>query len=123
MPNHFHLLIYQIDAESMTQLLKSVSVAYGMYFNKKYDRIGPLFQQRYKAVLVSNDAQLLHISRYIHLNPNNYNDWKWSSLAYYIRGKHTDWLLPERILSLHNSSTAYQTFLDDYRGGENESSL
>src|ERR1043166_5683188 len=52
MPNHFHLLLYQKDPEAMTRLLRGVCTSYTGYFNKKYKRMGPLFQDRFKASLI-----------------------------------------------------------------------
>ena len=120
MPNHFHLFIYQKEPSGMTNLLKSTCVSYGMYFNKKYKRVGPIFQQRYKAVLIDNDAQLLHISRYIHLNPDDYYHWPWSSLPYYLGSKHSQWLRPDRVLALHEQMGSYRDFLDDYKRRRDE---
>lgn len=70
MPNHFHLLLKQISIDGMTKLLRRILTTYSMYFNKRYKRVGHLFQGPYKAVLVQNDSYLLHLSRYIHLNPS-----------------------------------------------------
>ena len=120
MPNHFHLFLYQIESDGMQLLLKSVTTAYSMYFNKKYERVGPVFQQRYKAVLIRDDAQLLHISRYIHLNPDDYYKWQWSSLDYYLGKKHADWLKPEKVLRLHGTPEQYKAFLDDYKDYRDE---
>lgn len=50
MPNHFHILVYQTDEAGITKLASSVLTAYTMYFNKKYKRRGPLFENTYKAV-------------------------------------------------------------------------
>ena len=114
MPNHFHLLIYQKDKNGMKQLLKSVSVSYSMYFNKRYKHVGALFQQRYRAVRIVSDPQLLHISRYIHLNPDDYRSWEWSSVGYYLGKKHADWVNPRRILELYGSVDKYVAFLNEY---------
>ncbi|MGH7237985.1 MAG: transposase, partial [Candidatus Saccharimonadales bacterium] len=84
MPNHFHLLIYQTKSEAMTRLLRGVATSYTTYFNKKHNRIGPLFQDRFKASMILRDDYLQHISRYIHLNPKNYKSWEFSSLPYYL---------------------------------------
>lgn len=113
MPNHFHLLIYQKSPKAMTTLLHDVSGAYTGYFNKKYGRSGPLFQDRFKASLIDNQEYLMHISRYIHLNPANYREWGFSSLPYYLNLRHADWLVPERILENFNPDE-YQSFLSDY---------
>lgn len=113
MPNHFHLLIYQENERSITGFLKSLSTAYTMYFNKKYKRVGHLFQDRYKASLLDNDPYLLHISRYIHLNPKKYLNWEYSSLPYYKNEKHASWVKPQPILDLFEG-TSYMNFLADY---------
>lgn len=123
MPNHFHLLLYQIDKEGMKLLLKSVSVSYSMYFNKKYRRVGALFQQRYRAVRMESDSQLLHASRYIHLNPKDFRQWKWSSIGYYIGDKSADWVKPERVLDQHSSTEAYTAFVEDYIDRKDELKL
>ena len=114
MPNHFHLLIYQRHSKAMTRLLRGVCGAYSSYFNKKYKRIGPLFQDRFKANLISRDEYLQHISRYIHLNPKDYRTWEFSSLAYYLGVKKTAWIRPERILGLFNTGE-YAGFVADYQ--------
>lgn len=113
MPNHYHMLVYQSDPQAMTKLLRGVCTAYTMYFNKKYQRVGHLFQGRFKASMITNDAYLQHISRYIHLNPENYDKWEFSSLAYYLGAKHTDWLVPNKILELFKVG-GYKTFVSDY---------
>lgn len=89
MPNHIHLLIKQKTVDGIVKLMKRLATGYVMYFNKKYQRVGGLFQNRYKAVLIQSDPHLLHLSRYIHLNPANidttsinFNDF--TSYSYYI---------------------------------------
>src|SRR5438105_2134757 len=63
MGNHYHLLFYlNDDLTAITELMKSIGTAYTMYFNLKYKRVGPLFQGRFKATLIDNDAYLVHIS-------------------------------------------------------------
>jgi putative transposase len=113
MPNHFHLFIYQIETSAMTNFMKSLSVAYCMYFNRRYKRVGPVFQQRYKAVRIIDDSQLLHITRYMHMNPEDYRDYEWSSLGYYLSHRSADWLRPKRMLELFNNDS-YADFLGEY---------
>lgn len=114
MPNHFHLLIYVHDAEGMTRLLRGVATSYTGYFNKKYKRIGPLFQDRYKTSHILADSYLTHISRYIHRNPKTWRHWKYSSLPYYLDDRQADWLLPDKIMALFANRKEYGEFLDDY---------
>src|SRR3990167_5879702 len=69
MPNHFHFLIRQLKDNGISIFMSQLSNSYTKYFNTKYNRVGALFQGTFKAVLVESDEQLLHLSRYIHLNP------------------------------------------------------
>jgi len=98
MPNHFHLFLYQSSDRGVERLLKSVSVSYSMYFNKRHSRMGTLFQQRYRAAHISSIEHFLYLSYYIHLNPADYRRWNWSSLAYYIGDKQAEWVKPHHVL-------------------------
>lgn len=69
MPNHFHFLLRQERENGIKSFLSNFSNSYSRYFNIKHERVGPLFQGRFKAVRVESNEQLLHLSRYIHLNP------------------------------------------------------
>lgn len=113
MPNHFHLLIYQENAEDMTRLLRGVATSYTKYFNKKHKRIGPLFQDAFKASHIVSDEYLQHISRYIHLNPQGYKSWPYSSLDYYLNRKSAGWVEPDMILGLFGPGE-YERFVADY---------
>ena len=90
MNNHLHILIKE-NVEGGTSLyMQRLLVSYVKYYNLRYKRSGPLFIGRFRAVLVNGDEQLLHVSRYIHLNPyvahiiNNPFDYSWSSLGNYV---------------------------------------
>jgi putative transposase len=69
MPNHFHLLIKQNGDIPVSKIMNKVCTSYSKYFNKKYDRVGSLFQDQFKAVLIETNEQLLWLSVYIHKNP------------------------------------------------------
>lgn len=119
MPNHFHLFVYQHTAHAIRDLMRSIMGGYVQYFNKRHKRIGPLFQGRYKASIITEEKYLWHVSRYIHLNPmdigQDFHAYNYSSLAYYMGFKNSKWVKPKRILELHNNSqTNYQKFLLDY---------
>lgn len=99
MGNHYHLILYQDDdPTAITNLMRSVSTAYSMYFNLKYKTHGHVFQSVFKASRITNESYLMHISRYIHLNPETYLTYKWSSLPYYIAKRADSWVHPERIM-------------------------
>jgi putative transposase len=68
MPNHYHLLIQTPNA-NLSQAIQWLNVSYSIWFNRKRHRVGPLFQGRFKAVLVAPDGAHLQVSRYLHLNP------------------------------------------------------
>jgi len=117
MPNHFHLFIHQKESETMQMLLSGICTSYTVYFNKKYKRVGPLFQSRYKASMILSDEYYQHISRYIHLNPKDYLKWEWSSLPYYLGMKQASWVETSEIMSnFENDIEKYLEFLKDYRG-------
>ena len=111
MPNHFHFLVRQINP-SLNLFMNSLGTRYSMYFNKKYKRNGVLFQDVYKAVTVQSEAQLLHLSRYIHLNPKLQT--LPSSLPDFIGERNTNWIKREHILeyfSKTNPKESYKEFL------------
>lgn len=112
MPNHYHFLLYVIDETVISQLWQSINGSYVTYFNKKYQRVGPLFQDRFKASHILEEAYLQHISRYIHLNPKQWRTWKYSSLPYYIDGWRASWCHPTRCNSI--ATHKYLEYLQDY---------
>lgn len=120
MPNHFHLLLYQQEEGTMQRLMRGVMTGYSRYFNTKYKRSGSLFESRYKASLISDQKYLEHITRYIHLNPKNWKNYQYSSIGRYLSGQGTDWLKPERILSLFDSPRQYGAFVSDYEEAQRE---
>ena len=69
MPNHFHLLLRQKKEGGIIKFMQKLGTGYAGYFNKKYDRVGGLFQGRFKAVLINQDSHFIHLPYYIHLNP------------------------------------------------------
>lgn len=114
MPNHFHLLLYQIKIDAVTKLLRAVCSSYVVYFNKKYNRIGPLFQSSFRAIRVVNDSHLMHLTRYIHRNPSEYMKWEWSSLDYWLGEKFAFWIKPDRLND--SNPNKYLDFIKDEGG-------
>lgn len=134
MPNHFHLLIQQKNSDAMKEFLQSLCTRYSVYFNKQHDRVGSLFQGRYKAVMVKTDEQLVHLSRYIHLNPTDLgvsvdllDKYPYSSFPNYLSQRDETWVIPGRILnqfrdkrSGHLVEKHYRNFVDDYANNQPE---
>ena len=119
MPNHFHLLIKQKEADTIDRFMNSLFTRYSMYFNKRYNRVGKLFQGIYKAVLVYTDEQLLHLSRYIHCNPTSegtaLRSYEYSSYPEYLGLRKTNWIKTETILSYFSQTgfNSYKSFVED----------
>jgi len=103
---------------------------YSRYFNIKYQRIGPLWESRFKSVLVAADEQLLHLTRYIHLNPTsaglvkNPEDWEYSSYNQYINPQEKK---SERFCEYSElfdlSPKQYRDFVDDRKSYQKEISI
>lgn len=120
MPNHFHLLVKQHNAMGIDKLMNSLGTRYTMYFNRKYKRVGRLYQDVYKAVQVNNDAYLLYLSCYIHKqalpsvqgDPLNNQP---SSYEVYIEQKKVEWIHAGEILSFFSKTNPrlnYSTFIN-----------
>ena len=77
MPNHFHLLVRAQNDHGITEFMRKLTTGYTMYFNKKYSRVGPLFQGPFKAEHVGRDEYLKYLFAYIHLNPVKLIDSTW----------------------------------------------
>ncbi len=120
MANHFHMLIFQpTDVDALTRLMRSVGTAYTMYFNKKYGQKGHLFQSIFKASRIDSDTYLVHVARYIHMNPREYTSYKWSSLGAYYDGWSPPWLQPE-LANDGMTAAQYAAFLKDYEDQKDE---
>lgn len=84
MDNHVHIAI-KAELDNLTKAMKSINIKYAMRFNKEKERIGHVFQDRYKSEIISNENNLIHVIRYIHNNPakakmvKSLSDYKWSS--------------------------------------------
>jgi putative transposase len=77
MPNHFHLLVRGVEEGGVGKFMQKLTTGYTMYFNKKNERTGTLFQGRYKATHVADDRYLRYLISYIHLNPIKLIEPKW----------------------------------------------
>ena len=129
LPNHFHLLIKQITVDGMPILMKRLITTYSMYFNNRYKRVGHLFQGTYKAAYIGEDSYIMHVSRYIHLNPYELtgsnlvkvSEYPYSSYSYYLGKKKAKWVKPDFILSYFKNHKyiglqnfiSYKSFVED----------
>jgi len=121
MPNHFHLFIKQNSKETINIFMRSLCTRYTMYFNRKYERVGSLYQDTYKAVLVTSNEQFLQVSRYIHkqalsLQGDSLQNIQPSSYFEYIGARKTSWVHPEEILCFFsdtNPALSYESFVKE----------
>lgn len=121
MPNHYHMLLTHTSDTGITKFMRQLTSAYSSYFNKKYKRMGPLFQSTYKAVQVDTEPYLLHLSRYIHQNPlereTSLKEYIWSSYRYYLKEDSSPiWLSTETLSSFFNQNNpnlSYESFVED----------
>lgn len=120
MPNHFHFLIKENSEKGIKNFVSNIQNSYAKYYNIKNKRFGALFQRPFKAKHVETDEQLLHLSRYIHLNPTTsylmkYENLKSSDItslpAYLNNGG--DFIYKNIILGLAGSIRKYEKFLQD----------
>ena len=90
MPTHIHIVAVGLKENSLSKYMNVILRSYTGYFNNKYKRKGPLWESRFKAVIVKNEENLLHLTRYLHLNPvsaylvEKPEEWKYSSYREYI---------------------------------------
>lgn len=127
MPNHYHLLLKQTTIDGMTKFIRRLATTYALYFNRRYNRVGGLFQGKYKAAKIEDQFGLLHLSRYIHLNPlgtegltvtrSDLVTYPYSSYPYYLRLKQASWLNPEPVLSVISN---YRNFVEKSPEEQNE---
>ncbi len=96
MPNHFHFLLKEIEPNGISSFTGNIQNSYAKYFNIRRQRTGGLFQSMFKAVHIETDEQILHVMRYIHLNPltsfvvkniKGLEQYRWSSFLEYITEK------------------------------------
>ena len=105
MDNHYHLIL-ETPRGNLLRVMHGLNGGYTGYFNRKYGRVGHLFQGRYRGILVEKETYLIPLSRYVHLNPvragvvENPEEYPWSSYRGFIgRGKKEEWVEYSGILS------------------------
>jgi putative transposase len=98
-----------------------VATKYSMFFNRRYHRVGTIFQGAYKAVMVESEEQLIYLSKYIHRNPlgptrRSLEGYKYSSYPNYLGLFHQSWVNTEDVLSYFGSkktNNSYQDFVEE----------
>ncbi len=124
MPNHFHFLIEPLDDDAMTIFMHKLGTAYTMYFNKKYKRVGSLFQGPFKAIEIEKDSHFNYLPYYIHLNPLDlcFPSWRKQKLEDYKKAvnflRSYKWSsYPDYIGRINYPSIIYKDLLMEVIGG------
>lgn len=121
MPNHFHLLCQQITRNGISKFMSKFTNSYVRYFNTRYKRKGPLLEGMFKAVRISTESQLIHTSRYIHINPatsylikkGELANYHWSSLREYLKRDEFPICETKIIMNHFGNTKDYYRFLLD----------
>lgn len=124
MPNHFHFLLKQNQDNGISKFASQFTNSYTRYFNTLNERVGSLFQGVFKSVHVETDEQLVHLSRYIHLNPVASNvvreddlfSYPWSSLPNYVGVDVLTQISTGPVLSHFKNPQEYKRFVLDQIG-------
>jgi|WetSurMetagenome_2_1015567.scaffolds.fasta_scaffold597378_1 putative transposase len=120
MPNHFHFLLRQDAPRRLSNYMGLVCKSYVLAFNKCFERSGHLFEGKYKLRHVDEEGYLLHLSRYIHLNPvrarlaKHAEDWPYSSCREYYGLRENRIVCCGPILQEFGDSEGYKKFIEAY---------
>ncbi len=118
MPNHVHFIFRQLADKGIAIFMSHFQNSYTKYFNIRHERKGVLFEDQFKAVRVETDAQLYHLSRYIHLNPytsyivkteEELLSYPWSSLLEYVGS--SKGMCDKSIILSHFTKKSYRKFV------------
>lgn len=121
MLNHFHFLLKQKKDGGIAKFLSNLQNSYTRYFNTRHQRDGSLFLDQFKAVRIETDEQLIHVSRYIHLNPytgyivkslTELENYPWSSFPDYLRNT-SKFVDIDFILNMFDNPSKYKKFVLD----------
>lgn len=134
MPNHVHFLLRQLTEGGIKHFMSNFQESYAKYFNLRSGRTGGLFQSMFKAIRIEDDEQLLHVARYIHLNPvtafvikdfNVLQNYLWCSYKEYVSDNQSEVIDTAEIMSyfssradlikFHSDQVDYQRRLDEIK--------
>ena len=119
MPNHFHFIIKQNSEIPTSKLILKVCTSYSKYFNKKYERVGHVFQDRFKQVHINDNSYLIWLVAYVHQNPKvaglikNLKDYPWSSYRDFLGERGDNLCDKEIILSQFKNIKDFESFVED----------
>lgn len=123
MPNHFHLLLKQVSDNGVSKFMANFQNSYARFINTKEERTGPLLMPQFKSVRIETENQILHVTRYIHLNPytsflikkiEDIENYEWSSFKIYLDSKEQDLIDKQEILPIFKIPQKFKEFTLDH---------
>jgi len=131
MPNHYHLLLKQLQDNGIVRFIANFQNSFAKIFNLKNERDGAVFQNSFKAKRAETDEQFIHISRYIHLNPvtaylisfNQLANYPWTSFPIYVNEDKNSFVAVNFLLHLFGSKDKYADFVADQVSYQRELAL
>ncbi len=120
MPNHYHFLLQQKTDRPLSDWIQYLFNGYTQAINKERNRSGTLFQGRARHVLLETDEQLIHVARYIHVNPvaaglaSRPEEWIWSNYLEWIDERPGTLIMRELVKSYFSTPEHYREFVADY---------
>ena len=121
MPNHFHILLKQIQDNGIVTFASNIQNSFAKYFNIRHNRGGSLFKRPFKAKWIDSGETLTHVSRYIHLNPvtsyiveyHELETYPWTSYPFYVGTKKDNLVDTKLILDIFGSRKNYTDFVSN----------
>lgn len=132
MPTHFHFILRQLEDGGISHFISNLTNSYTRFLNTKQKRSGPFFQGRFKAVRIETNEQLLHVSRYVHLNPltsflvknvEDLENYFYSSFPEYLGKTKRELCQKEIVLGQYKTKESYSKFVLDQSGYQRELDL
>ena len=126
MPDHFHFCLTQLVEDGIRKFIHRLATSYSHYFNIKYKQKGPVFESKFKAVRVESQEQLIHLSRYIHLNPvtsflvEDPEDYEFSSYKIYLGKETSDFVDSSLVMGDFRLTENYKQFVLDQKDYQRE---
>jgi REP element-mobilizing transposase RayT len=119
MPTHFHILVL-LTADGFSHGMQLLGISYTKAMNERYGRVGALFQGAFQTKHIERNEYLLHLSRYVHLNPvlaglvSRAEEWEFSSYREYLGLRHGTLPVSDIVLGQFPAPDAYRVFVESY---------
>ena len=126
MPNHFHFMLQPQRSDTLSQFMGKLQQSYVMAINKRYQRSGPLFQERFRHVHVYSERYQILLCRYIHVNPKkdglvtDLRDWPYSDYLEFIEARRGDLFVPGYREKFFPTAKEYEDFVAKYGTDEDD---